>query len=128
MGVRVEEQNRQEELAARKDAERRERERVERETRARREEEDAKQRLQAWLEKNKYSSINTKKSTMMRKKYPLHDAVSQGDADAVRVLLRFGADPSLKNSSGQTPEQVARKNKGSEDVLAVFASQRQVKM
>merc|ERR1711920_164283 len=98
--LRIEEQKRQEELAARKEAERREQERIEAEARARREEEAARQKLDAWLQKNKYASVNTKKSKMMMARYPLHDAVSQCDADMVRLLLKFGADPALKNTSG----------------------------
>jgi len=37
----------------------------------------------------------------------LHSAAAQGQLRAVRQLLCFGADPSLKSSSGQTPSQVA---------------------
>ena len=36
----------------------------------------------------------------------LHKAVEMGQRDAVRALLLAGADPGLKNSSGETPIQV----------------------
>ena len=36
----------------------------------------------------------------------LHKAVEMGQRDAVRALLLAGADPGLKNSSGETPMQV----------------------
>merc|ERR1712217_911419 len=109
-------------------SEHREKERVDAQERARKEEAAARQQLQAWLEKNKYASVNTKKSKMMRARYPLHDAVAQKDAAAVRLLLRFGADPALKNSSGRTPEEPARATKGSEQVAAAFASQSRVRV
>ena len=36
----------------------------------------------------------------------LHKAAEMGQRDAVRALLLAGADPGLKNSSGETPMQV----------------------
>ncbi|HBE69713.1 MAG TPA: ankryin [Planctomycetaceae bacterium] len=33
----------------------------------------------------------------------LHEACTHGDTKTVRVLLKFGADPTLKDASGQTP-------------------------
>jgi len=118
----LEEQRRKDEEDARIEAERREKEERAARERARREQEAAKQQLQAWLDKNKYAEVNTKKSKMMMGRYPLHDAVSQKDANAVRLLLRFGADTTLKNSSGKTPQELANTTKGCEHVVTVFAS------
>ncbi|MET7141277.1 ankyrin repeat domain-containing protein [Xanthomonas sp. PPL139] len=38
---------------------------------------------------------------------PLHNAVEQGNIDAVRWLLENGADKSLLNSAGETPADLA---------------------
>merc|ERR1712151_327776 len=103
----------------------REQERLEAQERALQEENCARQQLDAWLQTNKYASVNTKKSKMMMARYPLHDAVTQRDATAVRLLLRFGADKSFKNSSGRTPHELAKHTKGCDEVLGAFASQSQ---
>jgi len=124
----LEEQRRQAEESARAEAEAREKEEKAARERARREEEAAQQQLQAWLQKNNYASVNTKKSKMMSARYPLHDAVAQKDATAVRLLLRFGADATLKNSLGKTAQDVARNTKGCEDVVAAFSSQTRLKV
>jgi len=123
----LDEQRREAEGAARVEAEAREKEQRAARERARREEEAAQQQLQAWLQKNKYAGVNTKKSKMMMARYPLHDAVAQKDAPTVRLLLRFGSDSTLKNSSGKTANDVARNTKGCEDVVAAFSSQTRVK-
>merc|ERR1712039_1004293 len=121
-----EEKRRQEEETARIEADKRERARLEAEERARQEEAAARQQLEAWLKKNQYAGVNTKKSKMMSSRYPLHDAVSQRDDAVVRLLLRFGANATLKNSSGRTAQELAKNTKGCEAVLAVFASASQV--
>merc|ERR1712232_1425484 len=51
--------------------------------------------------------VNSKKSSMLKSKYPLHVAVKEQDAEMVKLLLSAGADKSLKNSSGYTPVQKA---------------------
>ena len=38
---------------------------------------------------------------------PLHDAVSNGFVDVVRLLVSHGADIKAKNSQGLTPSEVA---------------------
>merc|ERR1712194_467426 len=126
---RLEQERLERERAECEDRQRLEREELvrQKEKRAAKEEEAAQQKLQAWLQKNKYAGINTKKSKMMMVRYPLHDAVTQKDAAAVRLLLRFGADATSKNSSGRTAHDVARSTKGCEDVAAAFSSQTRVK-
>lgn len=127
------EEKRQQEEAARIQADKRERARLEAEQRACQEEAAARQQLEAWLKKNSYSGVNTKKKKMMMARYPLHDAVTQRDATTVRLLLRFGADKGLKNSSGRTAHELAKhksnrsgRSAACEEVLGVFASQSQV--
>merc|ERR1712232_977765 len=62
------------------------------------------------------SDVNSKKSSMLKSKYPLHVAVKEQNVQMVRLLLAAGADKSLKNSSGHTPvqkaEQYSQKSKG----------------
>jgi ankyrin repeat protein len=50
---------------------------------------------------------------------PLHYAASFGRAEAVKALLRHGADRTRKNRNGMTPADVARAN-DQNDVLALF--------
>ena len=38
----------------------------------------------------------------------LHQAASVDDAAAVAMLLRFGADPSVRNAEGQTPRELTQ--------------------
>ena len=120
-----EEAQRQQEIeqAAQRELEEQERKRAE-EQRAK-DEQDAQQRVNAWLKKNGFSSVNAKKKSMMSSLYPLHCAVTQNDSAMVQLLIRFGADPKLTNSSKQTPRQMADKlnKKGSHnEVLAVLPS------
>jgi ankyrin repeat protein len=39
---------------------------------------------------------------------PLHEAVYHHNKEAVRLLLEFGADPTIKEKSGETPLDIAR--------------------
>lgn len=111
------------EQAAQRELEEQERKRAE-EQRAK-DEQDAQQRVNAWLKKNGFSSMNAKKKSLMSSLYPLHCAVTQNDSAMVQLLVKFGADPKLANSSKQTPRQLADKlnKKGSHnEVLAVMPS------
>lgn len=76
-----------------------------------------------FLKDSGFSSVNSKKTSLMSHKYALHVAVERKDAEAVTALLRCKADPSLRNSSKKTPEQLASSinKKGSHDqVLTVL--------
>lgn len=65
-----------------------------------------------FLVENDFTSVTQKRTKMMFSTYPLHVAAEQGEALMVRYLLEEGADRQLKNSTGRTPGQVARrKNK-----------------
>lgn len=117
---RAEEKRRAEEAAAQA-----ERVRIEREEQQRRAQEAAlaeRRRLElekqaadratadAWLKKNGFSDVAAKKKSMFSSTYALHVAVKENNAEIVRCLLASGADPALKNSSGQTPAQLAQKS------------------
>lgn len=43
---------------------------------------------------------------------PLHAAATVGNTDATRLLLARGADPLRKNAEGETPLDIARRNRG----------------
>mmetsp|Transcript_71681 Transcript_71681/g.180892 ORF Transcript_71681/g.180892 Transcript_71681/m.180892 type:complete len:381 (-) Transcript_71681:185-1327(-) len=65
--------------------------------------------LRAFLAQNGFSKVNGKRRKRMRAAYPLHVAVEQADERIVRFLLEERADPSLRNSAGLTPLEVAQK-------------------
>lgn len=120
---RQEEAQRQQEIEQVAQRELEEQERKRAEEQHAKEEHDAQQRVNAWLKKNSFSSVNAKKKNLMSSLYPLHCAVTQKDCAMVQLLIKFGADPKLANSSKQTPRQLAEKlnKKGSHDeVLAVL--------
>mmetsp|Transcript_68035 Transcript_68035/g.127055 ORF Transcript_68035/g.127055 Transcript_68035/m.127055 type:complete len:230 (+) Transcript_68035:87-776(+) len=98
----------------RQDQERMQREELERQEQERRREEQAKadaEMLNTFLTSKGYGEdVNSKRKTMRKYYYPLHDAVNAKDADAVRVLLAAGADPTLKSSSGKTALDRAKKS------------------
>ena len=51
---------------------------------------------------------------------PLHDAVIRNDLEIVKVLIKFGADPTIKNTKdGKTPIDQA---KDKEELLRVLKS------
>jgi len=67
-------------------------------------------RLEAWLQQEKFVDVNHKRKSLIKSKYPLHAAVKKQDADMVQLLLRYNADPTLKDSNSQTPKQLAEKS------------------
>eukprot|EP00928_Gymnodinium_smaydae_P025906 TRINITY_DN204_c0_g3_i1.p1 TRINITY_DN204_c0_g3~~TRINITY_DN204_c0_g3_i1.p1 ORF type:complete len:247 (-),score=89.56 TRINITY_DN204_c0_g3_i1:316-990(-) len=65
-------------------------------------------KLQAFLKQHGYKDATTKRTKMFKSKYPLHSAVKLNDASIVKLLLAQGADPTAKNSAGQTPASLAQ--------------------
>jgi hypothetical protein len=80
--------------------------------------------VETWLNKNCFAGIDAPKKSMFKTNYPLHVAVSKGEAEIVGCLCRCGADKTVKNSSKQVPLELAQKNskKGSPQALACVAA------
>lgn len=78
----------------------------------------------AFLRENGFSALKRpRRQSFVGTTYPLHCAASQGLVRMTELLVKAGADPSQKNSWGQTPTDVARRcnRRGSHDsVLEVL--------
>merc|ERR1712083_1140815 len=75
-------------------------------------EQERKSLVAAFLKEHGYTGVGTPKRTMLKTKYPIHTAAKTGDPKIVAALLEEGADPTQKNSVGQTAAQIAQqKNK-----------------
>merc|ERR1712232_998064 len=110
MGERHEEE--QQRLAAQQAAEEAARQAAELKAKA-----EADKKVSEFLKSHGFKDdANSKKSSMLKSRYPLHVAVKEQNAEMVKLLLSAGADKSLKNSSGYTPaqkaEQYSKKSKG----------------
>eukprot|EP00929_Paragymnodinium_shiwhaense_P019260 TRINITY_DN13203_c0_g1_i1.p1 TRINITY_DN13203_c0_g1~~TRINITY_DN13203_c0_g1_i1.p1 ORF type:complete len:299 (+),score=80.00 TRINITY_DN13203_c0_g1_i1:97-993(+) len=60
-----------------------------------------------WLERHGFDGIKSSRKRMKHVYFPLHLAVSEGDAEMVRLLCALGAQHTVLNSDGQTPVEVA---------------------
>jgi hypothetical protein len=70
----------------------------------------AQAKVNAWCKLNGWSDLNAKKKSFMNgTRFPLHEAVSKRNAELVLLMVKAGADRSLKNSKGQTPKELAQK-------------------
>lgn len=68
-------------------------------------------KVAAFLSQNGFGGITTKRGMRMLKiNYPLHVAVTQQNAEMVRLLIQARADTVQVNSSGQTPLQLAKRS------------------
>jgi len=78
----------------------------------------------AFLRENGFKALTgRRRSSLVGFNCPLHSAASQGLVRMTDLLIKAGADPSQKNSWGQTPMDVARRcnKRGSHDgVLRVL--------
>merc|ERR1719361_1647734 len=84
--------------------------------------EAARAKLDAWLKTNGFSTdVNAAKTTgmiMSSTTWPLFTAVNKKDDNAVRLLLRFGANRNQTNKSGQTAQAVAAEKAKNCDAVA----------
>eukprot|EP00928_Gymnodinium_smaydae_P010741 TRINITY_DN14041_c0_g1_i1.p2 TRINITY_DN14041_c0_g1~~TRINITY_DN14041_c0_g1_i1.p2 ORF type:complete len:217 (+),score=83.26 TRINITY_DN14041_c0_g1_i1:81-731(+) len=76
---------------------------------ARRALEEANAHAADYCKKNGFAEVNARKKSFMSSMYPLHKAVKDNNAAAVRALLTARADASAQNSSKQTALQLAEK-------------------
>jgi len=115
---RAEEQLR---LEAAQEQERREREAAIVEAQ-KQERERAAEKVNIWCKANGFSDMNSKKKSFMSgSKFPLHEAVAKNNELMVHLMVYLGADRSLKNSKGQTAEDLAtkmNKNGSMDDILS----------
>uniref|UniRef100_A0A7S1F434 Uncharacterized protein n=1 Tax=Noctiluca scintillans TaxID=2966 RepID=A0A7S1F434_NOCSC len=105
-------------------------ERVEKDHEEKREEEEKRsvtnmEYLAVFLEKHGFAGVNNKKTDLRGWRYPLHVAVGERDVSAVRLLLKAGAQTSVKSTSGSTPLELARKpstrgKPDGEDIVALL--------
>lgn len=64
-------------------------------------------KVKAFLAAKGFDDVNSKRYKKLTLDYPLHSAVKNNDPEAVRCLVEARADPSLKNSRGQEPLNMA---------------------
>lgn len=85
--------------------------------------------LRTFLHVHGFHGVNVRRHRLFGTRfwYPLHCAVHKGDASLVWLLLRAGADPQLRDSSGRTPYEYATAATGCSShpqVLAVLGAQK----
>merc|ERR1712224_1138660 len=84
---------------------------------------EAQEKVRRFLAQHGFTGVGEKKRRMLKTTYPLHYAVKQKDAEMVRLLLRFGADPRQRDSRGRTAHEHAQALELSVDVhRAVLAA------
>lgn len=72
-----------------------------------------KRAVEEFLSTHNFKDVNFRRRKMMKSSYPLHEAVNQKNVSIAQLLLAAKADINLKNSSGETAEQFARRiNRG----------------
>eukprot|EP00929_Paragymnodinium_shiwhaense_P120248 TRINITY_DN92169_c0_g1_i1.p1 TRINITY_DN92169_c0_g1~~TRINITY_DN92169_c0_g1_i1.p1 ORF type:complete len:296 (-),score=46.37 TRINITY_DN92169_c0_g1_i1:137-1024(-) len=69
----------------------------------------AKERLRPFLTKNGFSGPNAPRRRLFRTQFPIHCAVSQNNAEVVKLLILAGADISKSDSAGRTAQELARR-------------------
>ncbi|CAE7304674.1 unnamed protein product [Symbiodinium necroappetens] len=78
------------------------------------------QSIAVFLKKHGFSGINVPKRGCFRKTFALHKAAELADVATTTLLLAEGADVSLRNSSGRTAADVAKKIDNCGSHAAVF--------
>lgn len=68
---------------------------------------EAKIQIEPFLRRHGFTSVKSKKTWLWRVYYPLHVAVEKNDLEALKTLIKAGADLTKKNNRGQTPLQLA---------------------
>merc|ERR1712187_740929 len=97
----------------RKEAEEKNRQEQERLQKRREEEkqmQEASEKVGVWCQSNGYQDIHSEKKTFKgNKKFALHTAVKQQNAEMVELIVKCGGQKDCKDSKGVTPMQQAEK-------------------
>jgi len=83
---------------------------------------EARRQVDLFLRSQGFKDVCVPRKKCCRSCYALHRAVDEDDAAMVRALLLCGADPTVKNSSSQTPRQLAEKRNRRGSHQAVLAA------
>ncbi|CAE7328321.1 unnamed protein product [Symbiodinium natans] len=77
------------------------------------------ERLLKFMKKHRFKDVNSSSGWFFNFRFPLHAAVADNDAEMVRILLHFKAKTKLKDASGWSARQLARKRNlnGSHDTV-----------
>lgn len=70
---------------------------------------NAKERLRPFLTKNGFAGPNTPRRRFFRTQFPIHAAVSQNNAEVVKLLIIAGVDITKADSSSRTAQELARR-------------------
>jgi hypothetical protein len=70
-------------------------------------ERERREAVATFLGQQGFVGVNARRKSTKQSTFPLHVAAERGDFRLASFLLEEGADPALRNSSGQTPAEVA---------------------
>merc|ERR1712187_154137 len=107
-----EEAQRQAQEQARRESEEKKRQEEERLQKKREEKQmqEASEKVGVWCQNNGYQDIHSEKKTFKgNKKFALHTAVKQQNAEMVELIVKCGGQKDCKDSKGVTPMQQAEK-------------------
>lgn len=76
--------------------------------------------LMDFLKKHDFHDVDERKVTFHGWCYPLHVAVLEGDVLIVRLLLKAGANPRVRSTSGSTPLDKAKRNPDLNEIVALL--------
>lgn len=65
--------------------------------------------LEDFLARRGYRGVNSKRTKMLKSKYPLHTAVKVNSVELIELLLDAKADPTCRSSADLTPAHLAMK-------------------
>lgn len=77
------------------------------------------ERLLKFMKRHRFKDVNSSSGWFFNFRFPLHAAVEDNDAEMIRILLHFKAKTKLKDASGWSARQLARKRNvnGSHDAV-----------
>lgn len=67
------------------------------------------ERLLKFMKRHRFKDVNSSSGWFFNFRFPLHAAVEDNDAEMIRILLHFKAKTKMKDASGWSARQLARK-------------------